>query len=159
MKLKEEVICISDAIVDGKRVQHMGVLVLMRFEDKVAVRLMYNDENQQARMFKLDLDRNVAVKVLSCPQKSCVGFLSLPKYPLKQISTIIHLATKEEELICNELDYFLAIFSEVTILEIESKVDLKAFLDRSNFKNVQNVIEAVWNPRGNGQSTQVFSML
>ena len=147
MKVKEEVISISDAIIDGKRVEHLGVLVLIRCEDKVAVRLMYTDENRNPKTVKLDLDRKDAVRVFCCPQKSCVGFLSLSKYPLKQISTIVHVATKDDELTCNEVDYFRATFSKFTIMEIGSKVELKTFLEKNNFKNIQNIIDAVWNPR------------
>ena len=48
MKVTEEVISISDAIVDGNRVEHMGVLVLAQVEDKVRIMLMYTDENNRS---------------------------------------------------------------------------------------------------------------
>ena len=86
MKVTEEVISISDAIVDGNRVEHMGVLVLAQVEDKVRIMLMYTDENNRSSsgLLEVDCNGNGNVKMFCCPEKSCFCFIDFKKDPLNQ---------------------------------------------------------------------------
>ena len=152
MKVTEEVISISDAIVDGNRVEHMGVLVLAQVEDKVRIMLMYTDENNRSSsgLLEVDCNGNGYVKMFCCPEKSCFGFIDFKKDPLKSRSIIVHVAKYDDEPKSNELDYFFKIlqdyWSKFTILMIESKVELKTFLEENNLENIKNVMKGVWDP-------------
>ena len=102
-----EVVSISEVIIDGKRVKHSGVLVMLRERYKVNLYLHCVNDNNKFKTVDYDVSDDENVKFFYCRQESCVGFVSLEKHPGKTKSTIIHVVNNESTK--KELDYLLAV--------------------------------------------------